>query len=72
MSRWRFDRNRFLSREVDATWITPPPDLEEFHRSLPGFTPTPLVSRIQRRSSATSCAVSGRSSGALARHRRTR
>ena len=32
---------------------------------------TPLDSRSQRSSSATSCAVSGRSSGAFARHRRT-
>lgn len=43
MSRIRYERNRFLADRPDPAWLTAAPDVEAFHRSLPGYAPTPLV-----------------------------
>lgn len=43
MNRYRYDRNRFLSRASAPDWPAAPGDVEPFHRSLPGCAETPLV-----------------------------
>lgn len=40
---YRFHLNRFRSDQFDPAWLNGPGDVEEFHRSLPGYAPTPLV-----------------------------
>ncbi|MHB1843292.1 MAG: diaminopropionate ammonia-lyase [Deltaproteobacteria bacterium] len=47
MTRFRYDQNRFRSAAAAPPWPEAPKgpdDVHAFHRSLPGFTETPLVS----------------------------
>ena len=43
MKTWRYERNRFLSEGSLPTWSDVPDDVRAFHRTLPGYNPTPLV-----------------------------
>lgn len=40
---FRFHHNRFRADQPDHVWLDGPSDIESFHRSLPGYAPTPLV-----------------------------
>jgi diaminopropionate ammonia-lyase len=43
MARFRYDPNRFRSEDAAPPWPPAPGDVESFHRTLPGYEPTPLV-----------------------------
>ncbi|MCC6998585.1 MAG: diaminopropionate ammonia-lyase [Deltaproteobacteria bacterium] len=43
MERYRYRHNPFVTDALAADWATPPDDVQAFHRSLPGYQPTPLL-----------------------------
>lgn len=40
---YRYERSRFATHELPAEWREPGADAQAFHRTLPGYAPTPLV-----------------------------